>query len=178
MAANEGKKFEKDIKESCENQGIWIIRLSDSSLSWQHERTSRFTVNNPCDFLAFQKPNLFAIECKSTKYKSMSFSTNPDEKSVMIKAHQINSLINFSLVDGIYAGFILNFRNDEDVSKGITYWWSIQDFSDFINNTDKQSINKLDVIQHNGIIIEQKLKRVRFTYNIEKLINDITMNGG
>lgn len=177
MATNEGKKFEKDIKESCENQKIWILRLSDSSLSWQHERTSRFTVDNPCDFLVFQKPNLFAIECKSTKYKSMSFSLEPKEKA-MIKAHQINSLINFSLIDGIYAGFILNFRNDEDISKGVTYWLSIQDFSDFVESSNKSSINRLDVIQHNGIIIEQKLKRTRFTYDIQKMISDIIKNGG
>ena len=177
MAANEGKKFEKDIKESFENQGIWLLRLSDSSLSWQHEKTSRFTVNNPCDFLAYNKPYLFALECKSTKYRSLSFTIDPKENA-MIKAHQINSLVNFSLVDGIYAGFILNFRNEDDVSKGVTYWLSIKDFSDFINETDKKSINRLDVVQHNGIIIDQKLKRTRFTYDIQKLINDITKEGG
>nr|DAG35999.1 MAG TPA: hypothetical protein [Caudoviricetes sp.] len=38
---------------------------------------------------------------------------------------------------------------------------------------DKQSINKLDCIQYGAIIIEQKIKRTHYTYNIKKMLEDI-----
>ena len=176
---NEGKKFEEDVKNSAINQNIWIIRLNDSSLSWQHEKTSRFTVENPADFLVYQKPNLLAVECKSTKYKSMSIQRSLEEdKSKMIKFHQINSLVNFSRTDGIYAGLLLNFRDEEIMANSITYWLPIEDFSNFLVEMDKGSINKLDCVQHGAIIVEQKLKRTRFAYNIQKLIDDIRQKKG
>lgn len=50
---NDGKIFEKDWKDSAIKQEIFILRLNDSSLSWQHEKQSRFTVENPCDFVQF-----------------------------------------------------------------------------------------------------------------------------
>ena len=58
MSKNPGKKFEEDIKSSANTQNIFILRLNDSSLSWQHEKTSRFTAENPYDFIMFCDPNL------------------------------------------------------------------------------------------------------------------------
>ena len=34
MSQNTGKRFEEDIKASANNQGLFILRLNDSSLSW------------------------------------------------------------------------------------------------------------------------------------------------
>ena len=37
----------------------------------------------------------------------------------------------------------------------------------------KKSFNEQDVINNNGYIIEQTLKRVKYTYNIQKFISDM-----
>ena len=175
---NKGKLFEGDFQQSAKNDGIWVLRLSDSSLSWQKEHTARFTVQNPFDFLMFEYPALFAVECKSTTYKSMSIqrgfeSESDKKKSAMIKAHQISALTNASLYDGIYAGFLLNFRNDEDIHDNITYWLPIEGFTRFLLENDKQSINKLDCVDYGAFVVKQKLKRTRYTYDIKDLINRI-----
>ena len=68
MSKNPGKRFEEDIKASANNQGLFILRLNDSSLSWQHEKTSRFTAENPYDFIMFCQPNLFCLELKKLEH--------------------------------------------------------------------------------------------------------------
>ena len=64
----------------------------------------------------------------------------------MIKLHQINSLTQSSLHEGVYAGFIFNFRDDEDIDNNDTYYMPIGCFNDFLVERDKRSINKLDVV--------------------------------
>ena len=81
-----------------------------------------------------------------------------------------------SVIKGVYPGFMLNFRNSQEIERGVTYWLSIRDFNDFFVNTDKVSINRLDVINHNGIIVDQKLKRTHFAYDINKMLDDIIAN--
>ena len=173
MKKNPGKKFEEDIKASADNQGLFILRLNDSSLSWQHEKTSRFTAENPYDFIVFSEPNLFCLELKSTGYNSISIQRLPEEKNKMIKLHQINSLTRSSLHDGVCAGFIFNFRNEEDINDDDTYYMAIEDFNTFLVESDKHSINKVDVVQYGGVRLTQKLKRTRYTYDIKKMISDI-----
>lgn len=173
MAKNEGKKFEEDIKSSAQSQNLWILRLNDTSLSWCHEKQSRFTAENPYDFLVFEKPNLFCLELKSTKYKSISIQTDFDENGKMIKLHQINSLTQSSLKEGVFSGFIFNFRDEENINNSSTYYLSIEKFNDFLTESGKKSINKLDVIQYNGIKLDQKIKRTRFSYDVKKMLLNI-----
>ena len=173
MSKNPGKKFEEDIKSSANIQNIFILRLNDSSLSWQHEKTSRFTAENPYDFIMFCEPNLFCLELKSTCYSSISIQRLPEEKNKMIKLHQINSLTQSSLHEGVYAGFIFNFRDDEDINNNDTYYMPIGCFNDFLVERDKRSINKLDIVQYGGIKLSQKIKRTRYTYDINKMIQDV-----
>ena len=50
---------------------------------------------------------------------------------------------------------------------------SNQDFNSFLVERDKKSINKLDVVQYGGIKLSQKIKRTRYTYDINKMIQDV-----
>ena len=96
---NKGKAFEKDFQEAAKNDELFVLRLHDTSLSWQHEKTSRFQPENPCDFLVYELPNLFAIECKSTCYKSLTIQRDiKDKTSKMIKAHQMLNRKGYLLV--------------------------------------------------------------------------------
>ena len=49
----------------------------------------------------------------------------------------------------------------------------INDFNNFISNTDKSSINATDIVLNGGIPIEAVCKRKWFGYNIDKMIDDI-----
>lgn len=168
---NVGKQFEKQVKLSCEKQNILCVRFNDTSTSYIKEKNARFTPTNICDFLMWLDRNLFFIECKSTEYSSMSFSTDPKE-SKMIKAHQISDLSNLSLFDYVYPCFLFNFRSRDSLDQD-TYLMHINDFNNFIAKTDKHSINKLDIVQNGGIIVEQKLLRTNYLYNIQKAFQDM-----
>ena len=171
---NKGKKFERHFKESAISQDLFILRLNDTELSFMTNRQARFTPKNPCDFICFYDGKLFMLELKSTELNGIGIQRTPDEDPKMIKAHQINSLIKYSQYKDVYTGFILNFRDKETVEED-TYYMSIENFSNFLCDTGKKSINKLNVIQYGGIKIDQKLKRTQYFYNIKKFLEDIIL---
>ena len=171
--SNKGKKFERNFRDSAIDQGVLIVRLNDTNLSFipGKEENSRFTADNPCDFILYEKPNIYFLELKSTEYSSISIQRLPTgPKDKMIKAHQINSLTQFSLCDGAICGFIFNFR-EKDSYEETTYFLNIKDFNTFLCESDKKSINKLDIVQYGGIVLKQVLKRTQYTYNVKDFIN-------
>jgi len=173
MTKNPGKTFETDFRDSCRASDIFILRLNDTYLANCELGKGQFTPHNPCDYIMYDGKHLYMFECKSTKYKSMSYTLDPMNKNSMIPAHQISSLMDASTYPGIRAGFILNFRDEVTPANSLTYYLPIDGFSKFIMSTDKKSINKLDIVDNGGIIIEAKLKRVHFYYDVNKMITDI-----
>ena len=175
-SANLGKKFENNFANSAKKQGIFTHRLKDTDLSYNGNSVSSYTPSNKCDFyflgnIKDGRGTLFGIECKSTGYTSIGIQRTPEEPEKMIKSKQIQSLIDLSLYEGIQAGFVLNYR-DDDCNLDDTYYISIEDFSKFLNETKKKSINKTDC-ELRGIKIESQLKRKNYSYNIIKMIRDI-----
>lgn len=96
----------------------------------------------------------------------------------MIKMHQINSLSNFSLFNGINAGFVLNFRDESVEDNNETYFLPIQNFNNFLVESGKKSINKKDVVTYGGILVEQNKKRTHYSYNINKMFSDLNKERG
>lgn len=173
---NDGKKFEQKWRECAEKAKIFTLRIADSDMSFhtQRELRSRFTQKSPYDFLHYYRGELFCLELKHTKYKSISFQLTPDDTDGMIHSHQINSLVNASMFEGVHAGFIFNFRKeDEHNPDEDTYYMSIQDFSNFAVNTTKKSINKLDIVENGGVIIHCERKRTRFIYDVEGCFKEV-----
>lgn len=154
---NRGKKIEKLFQESAEKEDLCIIRLNDSATSWQGG-AARFTPENPCDFLLYHYPFLYALELKSTIGTSFSIQRDIHEASKMIKAHQINSLIQLSQYRGITAGFIFDIYSEKE-NEEYVYFLSIENFSTFLEKTEKKSINLQDIKEYGGIAIETKKKR-------------------
>lgn len=107
------------------------------------------------------------MELKSTNKKSFSIQRAKEDTSKEIKYHQIESLTIANSFENIFAGFILDFRNEN------TYWMDINSFNNFLLENDKKSINIEDVKKYNGIIIDKNKIRVNYKYNIEKLLKDI-----
>ena len=166
---NSGKQFERHFKDSAIKQELCVLRLNDVYLGNQKSGAD-WSPTNPCDFVIYYAGKMFMLELKSTCYKSISISLDPKENR-MIKAHQIRDLSKYSLFDGVYCGFVFNFREEND---DLTYFMSIQDFNDFIDKTGKASINKLDIVENGGFLIEEKKCRKYYAYNVKKLLEDLT----
>ena len=178
---NAGKKFEQLWKQSAEKQDLFILRLNDSDMSFNpnKELRSRFTLKSPCDFIMFYDGHLFMLEMKSTHSKSISFQREPDDGG-MIKLHQISSLSNAGLHDGVIAGLIINFRHEKDGEpySEDTYFWPIEAFNDYFASNDRKSAKPIDIVQNGGIIVKQEQKRKLYDYDVKKLLEDIIKEKG
>ena len=166
---NQGKDFENQFRDSIDQSKIYYYRLRDSASSFgQGNDSLRFSIKNDYDCFIYLYPNYFPFELKSTQGTSISIQKIKEEKGKNIKLNQIEGLTKASIHEGIYAGFIFNFRAVEH-----TYWLNVKSFNEFNMNTIKKSINEKDVIEHGGILIGQRKKKVRYSYDIDKMIEDI-----
>ncbi len=156
MSRNEGKKFEEDFAKSIPKEWYYY-RLKDSAGSWANTSLSRFTPKNSCDFFLFTGSTLYGIECKSFKGKSMPHSN--------IKNNQLIGLLEMSINDPLNAQgyFVLNFRDLEE-----TYAIGAFIVNDMIEQDRRKSIS-IEEARVNGILIPQKLKRVRYSYDLTVL---------
>ena len=173
MAKNSGKVFEDNFKKSVPDYCL-LQRLNDSPQSFKQSNLTRFTPDNPCDFLLFDSIShiLYCLELKTTKYKSISFedinSNEPQNK--MIHKHQILSLTKFSNYNHVIAGFLFNFR-DEVNSVERTYFQDIASFNRMCSEINKFSFNEMDLIIYNSVKIDGKKKRVNYIWDIDKLLS-------
>ena len=169
IAINEGKKFETSFKNSVLDT-VYFQRINDPAQSFNQSNTLRFSLQNPYDCFMYYFPNLFTLELKSTKQSSLTFFREDflekgKKKTFMVKKNQIEGLSESSKHKGVISGLILNFRNTNR-----TYFLHINDFKNMTEILDKKSFNEEDVINNNGHLIEQTLKKVNYKYNIEKFI--------
>ena len=171
MSKNSGKVFEDDFRKSVPDY-CFLHRLKDTAQSYNKSKKTRFTWDNPCDFFVYNSNThiLYALELKSTKYKSMSIQTDEDSSSKMIKLHQIESLTNMSKYDGIVAGFIFNFR-DEKNNMERTYFQNIIDFNNMHEKINKQSLNEMDLLLNGAIKINGAKKRVHYTWDLNEILS-------
>lgn len=146
MAKNIGKCFEEEVKASIPPD-FYIERYKDDTAGFKG-------VANPADFRLYKYPNLFLLELKTHKGKSIPLDKiRPNQIQGMYKAYQH---------EGIYAGFLLNYR---DLAE--TYYVSVEDLVEFINSTERKSI-PVEWCREIGLRIEQKKKRVRYSYDLSK----------
>ena len=168
---NKGKNFEEHFKQSAKKEDLFIYRLRDNAMSYTQTDTL-YSHDNMCDFFIYRNPNLFAFELKHTTYPSIGIQISENDREKMIKYHQIKQLQKVSLYDGIKAGFILSFEN-EDIKTESTFFIEINNFIDFLAETGKKSINMIDILRYKGIKLEQKKIRTNYHYEITNLLNRI-----
>ena len=163
-----GKQFEKNFVVSIPPY-CYVHRLRDSAQSYNQNKQMLFAWNNECDFFIWDSKRhiFYAIECKSTKYKSFSVQLDKDDKSnKMIKLHQIKSLTKISKYDGAIAGFCINFRDEKNDTERL-YFQNITDFNKMMSEIQKSSFNEMDLILYNGVKISGDKKRVHFKWNLD-----------
>lgn len=166
---NPGKLFEQDVVKSMPEY-VYVHRLKDSAQSFKN--SASWSWDNPCDFYFFDSDRrvFYAIECKSTKYKSMSVQTNKDDdSSKMIKYHQVSSLIKISKYNGVVAGFFLNFRDEKNDTERL-YFINTKNFVHMMGSINKVSFNEIDLLTNNAIKIDGNRKRKRFKWNIDSFM--------
>ena len=171
MSKNVGKQFEKDFSSSLPFY-CYVHRLRDSAQSYNQNKQTSFAWDNECDFFIWDSKHrlFYAIECKTTKYKSMSVQLDEEDKSnKMIKYHQIESLTKISNFDGAIAGLFLNFRDEKNDTER-TYFMNIIDFNNMMKNINKVSFNEIDILLNHGIKIDGKRKRVHFGWDLDKFL--------
>jgi len=163
---NEGKIFEDAFRDSIDADVIYYERVKDPAASFGGGAKTRFSTHNPYDSYAYTFPYFFALELKSTKEKSISFSTDDNKKQ--IKKCKIEGLSRARSYKGVIAGLVFNFREQE-----LTYFLDIDNFNKFIESTTKKSINIKDVIDFGGILIPQRRKKVKYVYDTNTIFNMI-----
>lgn len=175
---NTGKIFEEDIKKSVDRSRCLIIRIPDPPQSFTKRADTAFSVKNPCDFIVFDSKTriLFPMELKSTKFKSMSFeSENEKDTSKMIKWHQIDGLLKYSMIDYVIPCFILNFRDEKNKMQR-TYSIYIRQFVDMIGKLDKKSFNEIDLINNGAVKVCGEIKRTRYRWDLSGMFNILAYN--
>lgn len=173
---NSGKKFEELFKNSVNREKHLLIRIPDPPQSFIKSEYSKFSNENPCDFILYDTDTnlMYLLELKTTKYKSMNFQLNEDDNQhKMIKYHQINSLTKYSKYNGVISGFVFNFRDEEHQIER-TYFQNIIDFNNMVNKLDKKSFNEINLLTNNSIKINGNKKRVNYKWDVEKLLKIIS----
>ena len=151
VTKNNGHIFEQEFKKSIP-AGVYIKKLKVAGMNFKGG-------GNEGDYLVFSYPNLFIFELKSGKGKSIPFSNIRDKQILGLTEHQ--------KIYGVKAGFVFNFRE-----LGETYFISIKDASSFIETGERKSF-PIDWCREVGIRVEQKLLRVRYKYDLGKLLREI-----
>ena len=152
--------FEADFQKSVPDN-ILVEREKDSA-------SFQMTSKNPYDYRLYLKPNIFFMELKSTGAASISLQEN------VVRPHQIEQLQQRKSYDGAYAGFLFEFRERNLKTKTrehMVYYLDIDKF----NKRDKniKSLTPEYVENLGGIKVEATKKITRYTFNVEKLIQDI-----
>ena len=174
---NAGKQFESDFQKSVPCY-CFCHRLKDTAQSYNSSDKTKFSWDNPCDFFIFSSTShlFYALELKSTKYKSMTYAKSKEEdkgkNKKMIKYHQIESLRELSQYNGIYAGFLLNFRDEKNECER-TYYIDINRFDTMCKRVGKGSFNEIDLIQNFALKVNGQKKRVHYRWDIGDMLGDI-----
>ena len=149
-----GKDFEGIVRLAFEKvPDTEVVRFPD-------QMSGFYGSKNPCDFLVYHKPVLYAIECKATNKPSLPFAN--------ISEYQWSELLKMSKISGVVAGIMCWFVNAD-----ITLFIPIQ-FLETLKQNGAKSIrydaDDLAIIQIPGV-----KKRVFWTYDMSVLFQSIPM---
>ena len=167
---NRGKDFEGQVYDGFNNiDGVSIDRLSDPMAGYAG-------VKNICDFVVYNYPNQYYIECKSCYGNTMSIHSNdPKKKYGNITNNQWEGLLEKSKIPGVRAGILVWFIDHDETfwidirllqkhrdagNKSISHWCDWVDLSDYCR--DKWTR------------IDGKKRRVLFDYNFIPFFKEIS----
>ncbi len=155
MSENRGKQFESVIRDAFRGvPDTSVIRLPDPTNGY-------LGIRNISDFIVYNYPYQYFIECKSVHGNRLPFSNITD--------NQWNGMLEMSKMKGIVAGVICWW-----IDKDVTAFIPIQTLNIWKTQTEMKSVSPdmclkdLDVIQISG-----KKKRIFFEYDMTQFFMDI-----
>lgn len=143
------------------------MRINDTYYTAKQYDPKAFVPSQVCDYILHYNGTLFMTELKSSEKKYMTIER---DKAGMIKKHQYEQMSRNENTNE-HGLFVLQFLRDTDDET--TYAMKITDFMQFLNESDKSSINMLDVVQHGGIVVEQAVSRIRKHYNVQDVLDKL-----
>lgn len=173
MTKNVGKRFES-IFINCSPSYLKIVRIPDPPQSFTQRDDTKFSKKNPYDYEVYDSLHRisYSLELKTTSQKYLSYHTcKQDEeakKSANIQWHQIEGLTKASEYDNVIAGFLINFRLDS--GEQLLYFLNIKDFNRFRKNTNKKSLNIMDISLNGGVKINGRKLRVNYRWNLDEFL--------
>lgn len=173
MAKNEGKNFESIIKSNAPIY-LKVTRIPDPPQSFTQRDDTRFSKKNPYDYEAFDSLHRiqYSLELKSVSQKYITYHTSENDekekKGANIKWHQIDGLTKASEYDNVVAGFLFNFRLDN--GEQLLYFMNIKDFNKFRKDTNKRSLNIMDISLNGGVRISGEKLRVNYRWNLDEFL--------
>lgn len=172
MATNRGKQFEGVVHKCFASvPDTSVTRLKDDTM---HKKG----VANPCDFLVFHKPYLYAIECKSVHGNTLSiYSKSKDTKHPHdygnITNKQWEGLLEMSLVKGVFAGVLCWW-----VNKDVTMFIPIQMLKAIRDSGAKSVRYDCDMFtdgtqMFTATQLTGRKKRILFEYDVAKFFKEM-----
>lgn len=181
MAENNGKKFEKNVKASCDKQGVLFERYKDSNkFGFGVDTTTRFTSENPCDGHIFYKGNLIYVELKTAKTGSMSFNQPPLEQikgstKPSIKTNQLKALMERKDFKDVHGGLLVDFADRQtktQLVKGGTFYIDVDTFINWAVGSGKKSMN-VDDAKLIGLKVRSEKLKTNYRYDMIDLLERI-----
>lgn len=150
-----GKDFEAQIRIAFES-------IDDVSIDRIPDQMSGFAGgSNICDFIVYDCPSIYYIECKSFYGNTMSIYSNTEKKHYgNISDTQWEGLLKKSKIKGVVAGYMI-WAIDWDK----TFFVSAEDMKVW-RDAGHKSINMKEYIDIPHFAIEGKKRRVLFDYNM------------
>ena len=170
---NEGKIFESVFKSSSPSY-FKITRIPDPPQSFTKRDDTKFSKKNPYDFECYDSIHRvqYSLELKTTSQKYLTYhiceQDEKDGKSANIQWHQIVGLTKASEYDNVIAGFMFNFRLDN--VEQLLYFMNIKDFNRFRQDTNKKSLNIMDVSLNGGVKIQGEKLRKNYRWNLDEFL--------
>jgi recombination protein U len=158
---NAGKKFEEDFKKSAEKE-MAIIRLYDPAASFGGGgENTRFSHRNICDFIGYSHPFMYLFELKSHLGKSVPFDKIITKES----DKRLKKMVEHGKALGVKPFVVFNWRDVGNDTFAVHAFFVLS----YIENAPRKSI-PYGWTEEKGIKIKSKLKRVRYTYDINDFI--------
>ena len=169
---NRGKDFEGQVYDGFAKLPVSIDRLPDPMAGYAG-------VKNICDYIVYQYPYQFYLECKSCYGNTMSIHSNdPKKKYGNITNNQWEGLLEKSKIPGVRAGILLWF-----IDHDVTYWLDIrllQRWRDAGNKSISHYPAWVDYIADVGnlwTIIPGNKRRVLFDYDFVPFLKEMELYG-
>ena len=163
MKVNRGKDFESAVKEGFEKiPNTSVYRIPD-------QMSYRSGSKNPCDFLVYHRPNLYALECKSVYGNTLPFSN--------VSEYQWTELLKMSRIPGVVAGVLCWYiEHDRTIFIPIQFLEVLkQNGAKSIRyDADKMTVRAIENNNFTIIEIPGKKKRILWEYQMDAMFQTIS----